>query len=108
MTANCIHVEYDEKRCGWWFRGMGFDFMAYFTIGGDPLAEDFDACPGFLEADVQREGEPYEAHVTIPLPTSGIMTEDLFATAALKQLRRFWLLPPVVDWGGVMILVEAP
>lgn len=79
-------VEYDEKRCGWWFRGLGFEFMAYFTLRG------------YLEADVHREGESpdQDVHIAIPLPPSGRMTEDLFATAALKQLRRFWPIPPVI------------
>lgn len=78
-----LHITYDEKRCGYFVRGMGFDFFAYFT-------GDLDGA-GFIECDsVQREGEAYTAHLTIPLNGASMLSNDLLETLILRELTPLW------------------
>lgn len=73
-----VSVEYDDKRCGWLFRGLGFDFFAH-------------ACAGHFEAEVGRHGTPEEINIRASLPESGVnVSEDIFASKCLKELGRYW------------------
>lgn len=85
--AHEIAAEFDERRCGWWFRmpSLGIEFLACYTSA----SEDPDGlgCPAFLEAEVDCAAAGYDAHISIALGRSGFVTEDLFASAALKALR---------------------
>lgn len=71
-------VEYDDKRSGWRFDGLGFKFLAV-------------ACFDCFEAEVKREGSDLELNVRISLAESGAnVTEDVFASKCLKELGRYW------------------
>lgn len=75
-----IVVEYDDKRCGWWFRGLGFDFWAHFA-------------GGHLEAEVCRDGDDPDSfvlHLSIALGSAERITADVFASKCLKELGRYW------------------
>ena len=86
-VPHAIAVEFDDRRSGWWFRmpSLGFEFMACYVIGGDDPFDD--NAPRFLEADVACAAAGCEARISIRLGSSGAITEDLFASAALKALR---------------------
>ena len=65
---NAFSIDFDEKRCGYFVRGCGFDFFMYFTGG----------CPGndieFIESEeIRMEGDPIVINgkplaVTIRIP----------------------------------------
>ncbi|GLT22836.1 hypothetical protein GCM10007933_22970 [Zoogloea oryzae] len=86
-VPHAITVEFDDRRSGWWFRmpSLGFEFMAWGTSDGDHF--DDPNAPQFLEADVACAAAGCEARISIRLGSSGAITEDLFASAALKALR---------------------
>ncbi|WP_298598541.1 hypothetical protein [Zoogloea sp.] len=86
-APHAIAVEFDDRRSGWWFRmpSLGFEFMACYVVGGDDPFDD--NAPRFLSADVSCAAAGYEADIAITLGYAGDITEDLFASAALKALR---------------------
>jgi hypothetical protein len=78
-----LNITYDEKRCGYFVQGHGFDFFAYFT--GDPNGA------GFIECDsVQRQGDDYTAHLSIPLNGAKMLSPDLLETLIVKELFPLW------------------
>ena len=78
-----IFVEHDEKRCGYWIQGDGFDFFAYFT--GDEKNE-------FIECDsVRREGSDYALHLSIRLGPNGKVDKDILESAIQRELSKYWL-----------------
>lgn len=80
-----INITYDEKRSGYFVQGLGFDFFAYFT--GDMQGA------GFIECDsVQREGDDYTLHLTIPLSGARLLSSDLLETLIIRELQKFWEL----------------
>jgi hypothetical protein len=81
-------VEYDDRRFGWFFRGLGFDFFAH------PIMDDL------FEARVCRADDDVCVHISIPVGPSGLITADVFASAALKALSRYWFIEgsPYTPW----------
>jgi hypothetical protein len=78
-----LNITYDDKRCGYFVQGMGFDFFAYFT-------GDFDGA-GFIECDsVQRQGDDYTAHLAIPLQGAKMLSPDLLETLILRDISLLW------------------
>lgn len=84
-----IQITRDNKRCGFFVVGSGFDFFAYYTC--DP-SEDGTQESTFIECDhVEREGEPGMArHMMIKLGPSGIAIDDIVHTAICKWLGENW------------------
>ena len=78
-----LQVEYDDRRCGYWVKGAGFDFFAYFT--GDEPGVEFIEC-----SNVTREGDSRSLHLSIPLGGAKRLTEDVLETAILQRLAEFW------------------
>lgn len=77
-----LHVEHDEKRCGYWVQGDGFDFFAYFT--GDEKNE-------FIECDsVRRNGSDKVLHLSIRLGGSGKVDRDILESAIQRELSKYW------------------
>ena len=69
--AHEISAEFDERRCGWWFRmpSVGIEFLAGYTSASeDP--DDLGG-PTFLEAEVDCAAAGYDAHISIALGRSG-------------------------------------
>jgi len=78
-----LDIEYDEKRCGWWVSGSGFDFFAYMTSD--------DHGNNFIECDhVVREGSSLDRHITIAYGGAKKLTSDVLETALLIELRKYW------------------
>ena len=78
-----LDITYDEKRCGYFVKGHGFDFFAYFT-------GDLDG-QGFIECDsVQRAGDDYTVHLMIPLKGAKMLSPDLLETLISKELLPLW------------------
>ncbi len=74
MTKTKFQVSYDEKRCGYFVKGHGFDFFLYFTTGDT------------LECDsVMREGSDFELHLTIPIGQTK-PSSDLVETLVAREL----------------------
>lgn len=85
-----LNVTWDEKRCGYWISGAGFDFFAYFTSGGES-PDDMNA-PQYLECDhVQRHGEDFVLHLQVPIKNAaGEQGIQLVETQVLNELRKYW------------------
>ena len=85
-----LDVTWDEKRCGYWFSGAGFDFFAYFTSDGEMPDEDNAA--QYLECDhVQRKGESFVLHLQVPIKNaSGASGIELVETQVVNELRKYW------------------
>lgn len=78
-----LNITFDEKRCGYFVSGSGFDFFAYFT--GDMDGD------GFIECDsVQRKGDDYTMHLTIPLNGAKMLSPDLLETLIVRELAPLW------------------
>jgi len=78
MKAYPIDAWYDHKRCGWWFTGLGFRFMAYAVSDGNYECDD-----------VKREGDDFVLHLRVMAQDKDI-TRDVFMTAVLRELRKYW------------------
>lgn len=78
-----MNVSFDEKRCGYFFFGDGFDFFAYFTADFDEDSKEF------LECDhVERDGDSFILHLQIP--SVGNHNEELAKEMVLKELKKYW------------------
>lgn len=67
---------YDEDRQGWWFQGLGFDFMAYWTTN------DGLECDG-----IERKGDDKTPPFHLMIDTQGKpITADIFATIVVREL----------------------
>lgn len=76
-------IEHDEKRCGYWVQGDGFDFFAYFTS---------DEKNTFIECDsVKREGSDYILHLSVRLGASGNVDNDMLESAIQRELSSYWV-----------------
>ncbi|NML24586.1 hypothetical protein [Zoogloea dura] len=86
-----VLVEWDSCREQWHWVGLQFDFWAYPIAGGDDI-DDLNGPTTCFQAEVSRWSDDSGCTVllTITCPPSGELTEDLFASACLKQLGRFW------------------
>lgn len=83
-----LNVTYDEKRCGYFVQGSGFDFFAYFT--GD-INEETNLMENYIECDgVVREGSDLDAHISIPLHGCSRLSNDIMETKILEALRVYW------------------
>lgn len=77
-----LDITYDEKRCGYWVQGDGFDFFAYFTSGDGG---------NFIECDhVQRQGDDFTLHLSVRLGPNGQPHADILATALQRELAKYW------------------
>ena len=89
---NALSIDFDEKRCGYFVRGCGFDFFMYFT-GGESTVNDFQ----FIESEEIRmegdpiviDGEPLAVTITIPIKSSdgkiGRDASEVVADAIAKK-----------------------
>lgn len=76
-----LNVIYDEKRCGYWINGHGFDFFAYFTSDGGPKS--------WIECDcVTREGCDFNFHLVVPIETAKTPSCDLVETLVARELNK--------------------
>ena len=84
-----IDVTWDEKRCGYWITGDGFDFFSYFTSDSDI---DEDIGQEFIECDhIKRDGDPYVLHLQVPLKTvSGVKGIQIVETQIVNELQKYW------------------
>ncbi|WP_374495168.1 hypothetical protein [Zoogloea sp.] len=83
-----VVVSLDSENNEWSFRGLGFDFLASPIANGEDV--DSSAFSGW-QAEVSRQGSGDSiVSIWITCPPSGELTEDLFASACLKELGRFW------------------
>lgn len=85
-----LEVAWDEKRCGYWISGEGFDFFAYFTGGGEAPG-DMNASQ-YLECDhVQRQGEDFVLHLQVPIKSAaGEQGVQLVETQVFNEFRKYW------------------
>lgn len=85
-----LDVAWDEKRCGYWFSGSGFEFFAYFTSAEPGIDESAQ----FLECDhVQRKGEAFVLHLQVPIKkTVGISGIELVETQVVNELSKYWII----------------
>lgn len=88
---------YDEKRCGYFVSGDGFDFFAY-HVGDSETPEAFG-----IECDhVERSGygNGYSIHLYIPL-LQAPMSETVLVNAINRELAKHELflgLTPKIDF----------
>lgn len=84
-----VLITRDDKRCGFFVSGSGFDFFAYYTCD---TTEDGSQLSTYIECDhVERAGEPSEIHhMRINLGPSGVAIEDILHTAISKWLCERW------------------
>jgi hypothetical protein len=78
-----LNITFDEKRCGYFVQGHGFDFFAYFT--GDMAGDGFIEC-----SSVKRAGDDYTAHLVIPLRGAKMLSPDLLETLIARELFPLW------------------
>lgn len=80
--AITLDFDYDEKRQGYWIKGSGFDFFAYFTSDEEST---------FVECDhIQREGDEYVLHLQVRLGPAGKVHQDILETAVHNELKKWW------------------
>lgn len=86
-----VRVEWDSRREQWHWVGLQFDFWAHPIAGGDDI-DDLNAPTAYFQAEASRGSDSSVCPVllTITCPPSRELTEDLFASACLKELGRFW------------------
>lgn len=83
-----LTIFYDERRCGYFVEGLGFDFSAYFTIDID---EDECILSQFIECDhVSREGYDEVAHIAITLHGCDRPSNDIVETQIFQALMVYW------------------
>lgn len=83
-----VTVTFDDETREWSFRGLGFDFLAHPTSNGEDI--DTSAFDGW-QAEVSRHGDDeYVLTVWFSCPTSGLLSDDLFASKCLKELSQYW------------------
>lgn len=85
-----LNITWDEKRCGYWIAGAGFDFFAYYTSDGDE--PDDDTAPMFLECDhVQRQGEEFTLHLRVSIKrAAGEAGIEIIETKIVNELGKYW------------------
>lgn len=75
-----LQVTYDEERCGYFVKGHGFDFFAYFT-------EDAIEC-----CSVTRKDDDYILHLSIELRGLKRLSCDILETLIARELATVWVI----------------
>ena len=83
-----LSVRYDEKRCGYFVTGSGFDFFLYFTTG-DTLECDS------LNCSTEVFGHEVYNSTSISIPLNGCekYSCDVVETLVARALAAVWTTP---------------
>lgn len=104
-----LSVDFDEKRCGYFVRGCGFDFFMYFTGSGD-VFEEIESEEIRMEGDpIVIDGEPLSVTIRIPIKSAdGKIGKDanevvsdaiskksiqILETQIFNELQKWWGYP---------------
>jgi len=83
MINSGLDIWYDEKRCGYFVTGSGFDFFAYLTDDGDGN--------NFIECDhVVRQGYDQAVPIVVAFGGAKNLSLDIVETAILIELKKYW------------------
>ena len=78
-----LNIIFDEKRCGYWVKGYGFDFFAYFTNDG--------GLNSWIECDcVTRKESDFTLHLSLPINTAKKPSCDLVETLMMQELSKYF------------------
>jgi len=87
-----LKINFDDKRCGYWVSGLGFDFFASLT---SEVSENPDE-PGvlsYIQCDfVKRNGEDYVHNLNIPIRHAKMISADLLEHLLVREFIQFWAM----------------
>lgn len=79
-----MKITFDKEREGYWFRGHGFNFLAYVT-------EPLDGGGIYLECNhVSRDDDHRVAYFRIAVDANTLQSMDVVETLVIKELEKTW------------------